>query len=97
MDCRIPLCSQTYYNGGICAAPNTCACPADWSGFDCLKPVCHQGFFKADDVVDLDKTSFWLEYRPCNISAWCDVTHSFECEQNIHMIPVLPLYGPQWR
>mgnify|MGYP003884369693 CR=1 FL=1 len=35
-------CSQTCGNGGNCTAPDTCACSADWQGFDCRTPYCSQ-------------------------------------------------------
>lgn len=27
-------------NGGVCTAPDTCTCTAEWKGFDCKTPVC---------------------------------------------------------
>jgi hypothetical protein len=47
-DCRTPVCTQQCLNGGFCSAPDTCTCPPEWSSHDCSKPVCHQGFFRAD-------------------------------------------------
>jgi hypothetical protein len=28
------------HNGGYCVAPDVCACPPQWTGYDCRTPVC---------------------------------------------------------
>ncbi|TMW56864.1 hypothetical protein Poli38472_006874 [Pythium oligandrum] len=33
-------CSKICENGGICVAPDTCSCPAGWTGDDCSLPLC---------------------------------------------------------
>jgi len=92
-DCRTPVCEQECHHGGICIAPNTCQCPPDWSGFDCSQPVCHQGYFEP-----LSERGTWLEYRPCNMTAWCFETESFECQQSeMAYLSTSPLYGKSWR
>ena len=35
-------------NGGRCVAPDICACPHGWIGFDCRVPVCEQGYYEPD-------------------------------------------------
>eukprot|EP00554_Chaetoceros_debilis_P016874 CAMPEP_0194126972 /NCGR_PEP_ID=MMETSP0150-20130528/60272_1 /TAXON_ID=122233 /ORGANISM="Chaetoceros debilis, Strain MM31A-1" /LENGTH=2248 /DNA_ID=CAMNT_0038820867 /DNA_START=651 /DNA_END=7398 /DNA_ORIENTATION=- len=99
-DCRTPVCEQSCLNGGACVAPDTCQCPPDWSGYDCSQPVCHQGFFQASDKEsnhDYDHP-YWLEYRPCNISAWCEATRAFECDQfDLVTNPLIHPNGSHWR
>ena len=89
-DCRTPVCSQTCRNGGVCIAPNTCMCPPQWSGYDCGQPVCTQGYFAANTP-----THAIPAYRPCDLKAWCAVTHDFECVQQALKSTVLTVpYGP---
>ena len=101
-DCREPVCEQDCYNGGVCIAPNTCMCPPDWSGYDCSAPVCHQGHFvpttSAQEEIESSHLTWWLEYHPCNITSWCEDTHSFDCKQEKKAFEnVTPLYGKRWR
>lgn len=92
--------SQTCLHGGQCVAPNTCRCPPEWSGFDCSKPVCQQGFLRADPTPHeappgTARHDEWRLYSPCNISDWCDSTQGFDCRQfqrSYHTIQV-----PPWR
>ena len=96
-DCRKPVCKQNCGHGN-CIAPNTCQCPPDWSGFDCSQPVCHQGVFEPLASSAGNVPLHWLEYRPCNMSQWCEKTKSFECDQSRLVIePRIPLFGTQWR
>ena len=85
-DCRVPKCSQTCQNGGFCVAPDTCSCPPQYSGFDCSLPICHQGFFLPNPSFkeggDPYVEKFWEEYKPCNVSDWCESTDTFDCLQN---------------
>jgi len=100
-DCRTPVCSQTCGPHGHCIAPHTCECHIGWSGHDCSKPVCTQGFFRPDPVERPSyspspwREPWWRMYTPCNISAWCEATGTFDCDQlrrNFEAIEV-----PPWR
>ena len=100
-DCRQPVCEQSC-SSGMCVAPNTCLCPPDWSGHDCSMPVCHQGFFVPydelpDSTVNPTET-YWLEYRPCNYTSWCNETSGFDCAQEDRIAhAATPLFGEGWR
>lgn len=98
-DCRTPVCEQECLNGGMCVAPNTCQCPPDWTGFECANPVCTQGFFEPYTENDLmDQNMYWIEYRPCNMTEWCEYTNSFECYQDkLELKPKRTLHGDMWR
>jgi len=40
----------------------------------------------------------WMEYRPCNLTGWCDDTNTFDCLQELReMVRVDPLYGTDHR
>jgi hypothetical protein len=98
-DCRTPVCEQECLNGGVCVAPNTCQCPPDWTGFECSNPVCTQGFFEPySDNDSIYQYKYWIEYRPCNRTGWCNETNSFECRQDkLELIHERPLHGNMWR
>eukprot|EP00804_Cyclotella_cryptica_P001991 CCRYP_007413-RA/>CCRYP_007413-RA protein AED:0.05 eAED:0.03 QI:0/0/0/1/1/1/4/0/2016 len=103
VDCRVPVCEQTCHNGGVCVAPKTCLCPPNFQGFDCSMPVCHQGFFVPYDelpeaIKSVATRKDWIEYRPCNYSAWCNATNGFDCSQRGQTYnTAIPLYGEEWR
>lgn len=97
VDCRQPVCEQSCLNGGICIAPNTCSCPPSWSGYNCSEPVCHQGFFEPYEMGTSENLE-WMEYVPCNIYNWCNITNSFDCSQKLReFIRTSPLHGSSWR
>lgn len=35
-------------NGGRCVSPDVCSCAKGWIGFDCMVPVCEQGYYEPD-------------------------------------------------
>lgn len=85
-DCRIPKCTQTCLNDGICMAPNTCKCRPQYTGHDCSVPVCSQGYFKPNKPgkiinSDISTRISWPTYKYCDLQAWCNATHDFECDQ----------------
>jgi hypothetical protein len=65
--------------GGWCIAPDTCACPPQWTGYDCDLPVCSQGFFVPEPPSSYPEDS--VKYQPCNMTDWCDATNGFDCAQ----------------
>lgn len=100
-DCRTPVCMQGCGPHGHCVAPHTCECHIGWSGHDCSKPVCTQGFLRKDPV---DRAAFapspwrqpwWRMYTPCNMSAWCESTRTFDCRQLQREFEALEV--PPWR
>ena len=103
IDCRTPVCEQSCSNGGWCVAPNTCQCPPCWSGYDCSMPVCHQGFFVPyhelpEWMIEPSTKSHWIEYQPCNYTAWCNETHGFDCAQMDRTSTLAtPQFGENWR
>lgn len=80
------MCTQTCLNGGRCVAPDTCWCPPQWSGHDCSKPVCQQGFFVADPrpehfAPSTFRQPSWTRYSPCEYDEWCTSVNEFDCLQ----------------
>jgi len=98
-DCRTPKCDQACLNGGMCVAPNTCQCTPSWTGHDCSLPVCNQGFFLSFEdlpqwMEDHSRPDHWLQYLPCNVSAWCEETHGLDCAQKDRLFtPSTPQFG----
>lgn len=69
-------------------APHTCKCELGWSGHDCSKPVCNQGFFRPDPidafapessvVAGVLRPNSWNQYLPCVLDEWRVATNEHD-------------------
>lgn len=84
-DCSMPVCHQ----GSFVSHENL----PDWM----IDPTTKLNKNTFDQCAGSNK-HHWLQYQPCNLIDWCNVTGGFDCSQkDRRSSPATPNFGSNWR